>query len=287
MSEQELPGNESAARRLRDAAERGTLAHALLFTGTGDRMAAARFAAAAFQCTGPAGSRPCGVCEGCRKVREGIHPDVWVVQDPEHKNITADMVRQVRADAYIRPNEGSRKVYLFPDCALLTETDQNVLLKVVEEGPPYAAFLFCAENPAVVLPTLRSRCVELKLRPAGETEQELSEDAQALCRAVGSGKRGAAAEILVRLERAKCTREELQALLDEAYGAFAAALLAEYGYVRGGKPGKTVAFLSKNLTKARIMGTIELLQKYRQQCQYNVSAGQTLGALTVELEGIL
>ena len=151
--------------RLRAAAARGALSHALLFTGPGDRLAAARFASAAFQCTGR--DRPCGVCPACRKVREGIHPDVSAVRDEEHKFLSVETIREVRRDAYIRPNEGARKVYLFPDCALLTEQDQNVLLKLVEEGPPYAAFLFCAENPAAVLQTLRSRCVELKLQPCG------------------------------------------------------------------------------------------------------------------------
>ena len=56
--------------RLRSAASRGALSHALLFTGPGDRLAAARFAAAAFQCTG--GNRPCGVCPACRTEGELI-----------------------------------------------------------------------------------------------------------------------------------------------------------------------------------------------------------------------
>jgi len=286
VAELELPGNEQVAARLREAAERGTLAHALLFTGSGDRMAAAHMAAAAFECTGTK-NRPCGVCAGCRKVREGIHPDVTIVRDPEHKNVSVDVVRTIRSDAYIRPNEGARKVYIFPDCALLTETDQNVLLKIVEEGPPYAAFLFCAENPASVLITLRSRCVELKLRPAGEETLEMSEDAEALCRALGKKKAAGVAEVLVRLEKAKCSREDLQSLLDGTYEAFAAALLDEYRHRERGVIGEIAAFLAKNLTKNQIMGTIEILKKYRQQCLYNVSAGQTLGALTVELEGIL
>ena len=141
-----LRPEEPAAIRIREAATRGTLSHALLLTGSGDRMSAACFAAAALECTGGE-SRPCGVCPACRKVLAGIHPDVITVRDPDHKNIAVDVVRAIRADAYIRPNEGRRKVYVFPDCALLTEQDQNVLLKVVEEGPPYAAFLFCAEMP--------------------------------------------------------------------------------------------------------------------------------------------
>ena len=71
---------------------------------------------------------------------------------------------------FIQPNEGACKVFLFPDCRRLTVQDQNVLLKLVEEGPGYAAFLFCAENPGVLLPTVRSRCVELAVRPTGEEE---------------------------------------------------------------------------------------------------------------------
>ena len=158
-----LPASNPVAVRIREAAGRGALSHALLFSGPGDRLSAARYAAAAMECR--ESGKPCGVCPACRKVFADIHPDVVTVRDSEHKNIAVDVIRAARADAYIRPNEGERKVYLFPDCALLTEQDQNVLLKVVEEGPPYAAFLFCAENVSQVLPTLRSRCVELKLPP--------------------------------------------------------------------------------------------------------------------------
>ena len=169
--------------------------------------------------TGPEGLRPCGVCRACRKVAEDIHPDVITVRDPEHKNISVDVVRDIRADAYIRPNEGRRKVYIFPDCAILTEQDQNVLLKIVEEGPPYAAFLFCAENAAAVLQTLRSRCVELKLRPAEEAGDGDSELGLELCRAMGRRKRGTVAELAVRLERKKLDRDALAAMLDLGAGS--------------------------------------------------------------------
>ncbi len=280
-----LPDHGAAEARLREAAERGALSHALLFTG-GDGLAAAEFAAAAFQCTAGRG-KPCGVCAACRKVRQGIHPDVTVVRDEAHKNIAVDVVRQIRSDAYIRPNEGARKVYIFPDCRLLTEADQNVLLKIVEEGPPYAAFCFCSENPAAVLPTLRSRCVELKLRPAAEDpDAPLNGDAVDLCRAMALKKAGGVTELLVRLEQARRSREDLQALLDDCYNLFAAALLAGYGRPSAGERGNIAQALSKRLTNAQIMGTIDILRKYRQQCQYNVSAGQVLGALAVELEEI-
>ena len=286
MSMMGLPENDPAAARIREAAARGTLSHALLFTGSGQRAETARFAAAALECTAE-GSRPCGVCAACRKVAEDIHPDVITVRDPEHKNIAVDVVRQVRADAYIRPNEGRRKVYIFPDCALLTEQDQNVLLKIVEEGPPYAAFLFCAENGAAVLRTLRSRCVELKLRPASGGTEEGSENAGALCRAIGGRRRGAVTELAVRLEKKKLSREDLSALLEDARASFTAALLLLYGQPPEENHREMAAFLAKNLTKTQIMRTIELLRKYHGECTYNVGVSHVLGALAVELEGIL
>ena len=274
------------ALRIREAAGRGTLSHALLFTGSGDRAGLARYAAAAMECTADRG-QPCGVCAACRKVGGDIHPDVITVRDPDHKNIAVDVVRAIRADAYIRPNEGRRKVYLFPDCSLLTEQDQNVLLKIVEEGPPYAAFLFCAENPSQVLRTLRSRCVEIKLRPGSEEDGEPSEAAEALCRAIGSRRRGAVAELAVRLEKKKLDREALAAMLERSRASFAAALLSLYGRQPGEMDREIAPFLAKNLTKTQIMSTIELLQKYHGECAYNVGPGHVLGALAAELEGIL
>ena len=274
------------ALRIREAAGRGTLSHALLFTGSGDRAGLARYAAAAMECTADRG-QPCGVCPACRKVGQDIHPDVITVRDPDHKNIAVDVVRAIRADAYIRPNEGRRKVYLFPDCALLTEQDQNVLLKIVEEGPPYAAFLFCAENPSQVLQTLRSRCVEVKLRPGTEEDGEPSEAAEALCRAIGSRRRGAVAELAGRLEKKKLDREALAAMLERSRASFAAALLSLYGRQPGEMDREIAPFLAKNLTKTQIMSTIELLQKYHGECAYNVGPGHVLGALAAELEGIL
>ena len=270
--------------RIRAAAARGALSHALLFTGPGDRLAAARFAASAFQCVGPERDRPCGVCPACRKVREDIHPDVITVRDEEHKFIAVDVVREVRKDAYIRPNEGERKVYLFPDCALLTEQDQNVLLKLVEEGPPYAAFLFCAENPAAVLQTLRSRCVELKLQPKAPQGREEDEEGEALCRCLLRRKRGSAAELAVRLEKKKLSRENLSALLERSEALLSQALVLTYGGTAGDGDRALAEELGKRLTKTQILRTIELMKQYRRECGYNVGPGHVLGALAAELE---
>ena len=276
---------EPAALRIREAATRGALSHALLLTGSGARLELARYAAAAMECEAE-GSRPCGVCRACRKVEEDIHPDVITVRDDEHKNVSVAVVREMRSDAYIRPNEGRRKVYIFPDCALLTEQDQNVLLKIVEEGPPYAAFLFCAENPSGVLQTLRSRCVELKLRPS-ENRSEAPEMAELLCRAIGKHRRGAVTEWAARLEKKKPDRDQVTAVLERSREVFAAALLSLYGREVEEMDRETVTFLAKNLTKTQILSTIGMLEKYHGECAYNVGTGHVLGALAAELEGIL
>ena len=275
------------AWQIREAAGRGALSHALLFTGPGDRMSAARWAAAAMECQGD--RPPCGVCPACRKVLSEIHPDVITVQDSDHKFVSVDVLREsVRSDAHVRPNEGRRKVYLFPDCALLTDKDQNLLLKLVEEGPAYAAFLFCAENASVVLRTLRSRCVELKLPPPAERGGEESEMGEALCRAMASGKKGAVAELAVRLERKRSlSREDLAESLAWARRAFSAALLVLYGCGVEESDREIASILAKTLTKAQIMSTIETLETYHGDCAYNVGVGHVLGALAAELEGIL
>ena len=277
-----LDPNAPAAVWLRAAAERRALPHALLFTG-GDGPAAAEYAAAAMECTADHG-RPCGTCRACRKVLSGIHPDVITVQDPEHKLLSAETVRNVRSDAYIRPNEGERKVYVFPDCALLTEADQNILLKTVEEGPPSAAFLFCAGSAAAVLPTLRSRCVECKLHPEETEETPPSPRVETFLRALAKGKRGETAAACVRLEREKLTGDDLEAFCAESRELLIRALKARYG---APEAGELPLLLAKTLTNDRLTRTIELLETFRRDCRFHIAPAQALGALAAEAEELL
>ena len=282
MASWKLAPDSPAAAWLRAAAERRALPHALLFTG-GDGPAAAEYTAAAMECTAERG-RPCGVCHACRKVLSGIHPDVVTVRDSEHKLLSAETVRAVRSDAYIRPNEGERKVYIFPDCALLTEADQNILLKTVEEGPPSAAFLFCAESAAAVLPTLRSRCVERKLHPEETEETPPSPRAETFLRALAGGKRGAVAAACARLEREKLTGDELETFCAESRDILSRALKLRYGV---SDAGELPRLLAKSLTNQRLTRTIELLERFRRDCRFHIAPAQALGALAAELEELL
>ncbi|MDD5914115.1 MAG: DNA polymerase III subunit delta' [Oscillospiraceae bacterium] len=273
----------NTAQRLREAAARGTLSHALIFSGPGERTAAARYAAAAMECTA-GGERPCLSCPDCRKVIRGIHPDVVFVRDEEHAEISVDVVRRARADAFIRPNEGARKIYIFEDCSLLTEKDQNVLLKTVEEGPAYAAFFFCTENAAALLQTIRSRCVEVKTAPVQQDEGAGLPQAIELARVIAAGSAARRAAFFVSLEREKIKRDALGALFEQTRLLFSAALLSLYGEAPAENEREIAALISKSLTKPQILGTIDLLRTYRSHCTYNVGTGAALGGFAVELE---
>ena len=171
-----LAGNAALKEQL-SAQEKGRgLSHAYLISGPAGsgKRTLARLLAAAMVCTG-AGEKPCGGCAACRKVFGGIHPDVIQV-GADGKDISVGQAREARSDAYIRPNEGERKVYLFHNAQDMTPAAQNALLKLLEEGPAYAAFLLLAENPGAVLTTIRSRCEGAALTPvtAAEAEYELA-----------------------------------------------------------------------------------------------------------------
>ena len=279
-----LPENSTLERAVRRAAEQGRLSHAIVLSGDGGLTDAARFIAAAHVCEGT--DRPCLRCRHCRKVLEGIHPDVSVIRDTEHRELTVDAVRALRQDVYIRPNEAARKVYIIADSRQLNERDQNVLLKIVEEGPPYAAFIFCTDSPAALLETVRSRCVLLKCdAPAPDA---LPPEAEQLCRAFARGKLLPVTTFLVSLENRRMKREELRDVLRGAWCAAAEALLLQMGKaVPDPACGETAQALAGGLDRRRLYGLTALLEKYSGECVYNVGAGHVLGALAVEWEELL
>lgn len=279
-----LPENSTLERAVRRAAEQGRLSHAIVLSGDGGLTDAARFIAAAHVCEGT--DRPCLRCRHCRKVLEGIHPDVSVIRDTEHRELTVDAVRALRQDVYIRPNEAARKVYIIADSRQLNERDQNVLLKIVEEGPPYAAFIFCTDSPAALLETVRSRCVLLKCdAPAPDA---LPPEAEQLCRAFARGKLLPVTTYLVSLENRRMKREELRDVLRGAWCAAAEALLLQMGKaVPDPACGETAQALAGGLDRRRLYGLTALLERYSGECVYNVGAGHVLGALAVEWEELL
>jgi len=168
-----LLGNERLKKNLKAGIGSGRISHFYMISGpTGSgKHTLARLLSAAILCRGV--EKPCGQCPACRKVMNDTHPDLITVTDPEHKAVAVKIVRQVREEMFIRPNEADRKIYVFPQ-ELNTE-GQNALLKILEEPPAYGVFILLSDNPEKLLTTVRSRSVELALTalPEGLLREQL------------------------------------------------------------------------------------------------------------------
>lgn len=163
MGFETLLGNDRLKENLQNSISAGKTAHFYLISGPrgSGKHTLATLLTAALQCT--ASQKPCLSCPACRKVLSSTHPDFITVDDPEKKTVPVDLIRSAREDMFTRPNEGRKKVYLLPRGQDMGVPGQNALLKILEEPPSYGVFLLLTDNPEKLLPTVRSRCVELKL----------------------------------------------------------------------------------------------------------------------------
>ena len=166
MSFDAFLGNEQLKKNLSRSLAAGHISHFYLISGPAGcgKHTLAKLLAAAILCQGEE-RKPCLTCRACKKVMDGAHPDFITVDDPEKKTVPVDLIREARADMYIQPNESDHKIYLFPRAQDMGLPGQNALLKVLEEPPSYGVFILLADNPNKLLPTVRSRCTELKLLP--------------------------------------------------------------------------------------------------------------------------
>jgi len=148
----------------RDAVINGRGTHAYIIEGAKGigKMAYALAVSCAYFCKSE--HKPCFSCAGCRKVVEGAHPDVHIIE-PEKNLIKVDDVREVIATLHETPYEGGRKVYIFKSFQLANESAQNALLKSLEEPPQAVTFFLLTENIYSLLDTVRSRCKKINLTP--------------------------------------------------------------------------------------------------------------------------
>ena len=247
----------------------GPLSHAYIISGPSrdDVNALADTLAAALLCEGADGSgrKPCGVCRHCKKSVRGIHPDITTVDRLENKSeIQVDQIRAVRADAVVMPNEASRKVYIIRSADTMTAAAQNALLKSLEEPPERAAFILAAENPSLLLPTVRSRCAHISLI-AGE--RQISEEASQLAeRFVAALDSGAPAFTEFTFELEKLDRVRFSDFLEAAYGLAAANLR------KAAERGDHSAMEKQN-------SAVSALEKARECANANVGTGHICGLL--------
>lgn len=170
-----IVGQERALSLLVRALEEGA-SHAYLFTGPpGVGKAEAALAFAAGLVCAEAG---CGTCDTCRRVLEGLHPDVRVVS-PEANIIPIDTIREVVIDASKRPFEleSRAKVYLFLEAHRLNAEAAGAFLKTLEEPPSHVHFILVSEQPDRLPSTILSRCqvVPFSPVPIGAVARDLRE----------------------------------------------------------------------------------------------------------------
>jgi len=164
----EMVGQEHVKEVLMNALRQGKLAQAYLFSGPRGvgKTSSARLIAQAVNCSQD--PKPCGVCEGCRLVREGRHPDVLEV-DAASNNSVED-VRDLRERILLAPILGSHKVVILDEAHMMSKSAFNALLKTLEEPPPHVIFIFATTEPERMPPTILSRTQHFRFRRLSEAE---------------------------------------------------------------------------------------------------------------------
>lgn len=311
-------GNPQLKKRLSAMLSGGKMPNSYLLTGPvgSGKRTLSQLLCAALLCTSD-GERPCLRCIQCRKLLSGNHPDFMTVDDPSKKTVPVELVRRARDDAFIRPNEGARKLYLFPRAQDMNAAGQNALLKILEEPPAYATFLLLAESPEQLLPTIRSRCTHLALSPLpeetllsalraqfpgaeeascraaalrsggylGQAIALLSENAallpqtEAIAQAYAQKDLPALLQALIPLEKRK--REQLTPILSQLIGVLKDALDARAG-LSGGT--ELAARIRVNRTAQETLSAIRRLQECESLLDRNVGVGHVVGALRVYLQ---
>lgn len=106
------------------------------------------------------GQEPCNICPSCLKINANSHPDVIFIQAEDNKKtISIDVIRKMREDVFILPNESDRKVYIIRQADTMQHYAQNALLKVLEEPPKYASFILLCDYHTSLLQTVLSRSI--------------------------------------------------------------------------------------------------------------------------------
>jgi len=130
------------------------LSHSYLITGTTNLELAKKIAQLILCRQEHTG---CGSCSSCLKLESGNHPDLMIVT-PDGASIKNEQIETFQEFVYIRPFESAHKITIFTDAHLMTDRAQNRILKVLEEPPEYAVFLFLSCQPEILLDTFKSRC---------------------------------------------------------------------------------------------------------------------------------
>lgn len=164
---QDIIGQELIKEHLQNAIQLDKVSHAYIINGErgSGKEFVARIFAQTLQCE-KGGTNPCNECHSCKQALSKNHPDIIRLTHEKPNTISVEDIRQqVTGDVQIKPYSSQRKIYLINDAEKMTVQAQNALLKTLEEPPAYVVILLLTSNAELLLPTLRSRCVMLSMKP--------------------------------------------------------------------------------------------------------------------------
>lgn len=214
----------------------GRLPHAMLIEGPSGSgtESFAREAARGVVCSADLPGRPCGICRDCIKAEKEIHPDILLYGgEGGARSFHIDTVRQIRQQAYIRPNEAAAKALILKDVQDMSVQAQNALLKIIEEPPPNVTFLLTCENKAALLETILSRVTVFSLE--GNAREDSKAAAQAdeqAAEILYNAALGSELEALAALTAYERDRQGMAALLERMAALLSDAMLHGHGEAR-------------------------------------------------------
>ncbi len=156
-------GNSFALKTFSSMIKSGRIPHSYLIYGEKGlgKKTIANYLAQLLLCEN-GGETPCGNCKACKLAQNRTHPDIiYPEQSGKLNTYTVEVCRGVCADAYVAPNNGNRKIYIFADSDNIQLPAQNALLKIVEEPPEPVYFIFTAQSKDAFLPTILSRVTSI------------------------------------------------------------------------------------------------------------------------------
>lgn len=154
----DLIGQETVVKTLKNALANGKIVHAYLFSGPRGvgKTSAARILAKALNCLEGPASEPCGKCLHCQAITEGSSVDVFEIDGASNTGV--DDVRELRESVKYAPSSGKYKIYIIDEVHMLSTQAFNALLKTLEEPPAHVIFIFATTEPKKIPPTIQSRC---------------------------------------------------------------------------------------------------------------------------------